>query len=115
MQPFKKPNRSSPRLWYWHTNPSLRIVLATDAYPYGVGAVISRIMPNGEERPITYASRTLSPSEHNSVYALVEKEALSLIFEVKKFHIFLYGRKFTLYTDHKPLLSIVGPKKGFHR
>jgi len=42
----------------------------------------------------------------------LEKEALSLVFGVRKFHQFLYGRKFTLYTDHKPLTSILGPKKG---
>ena len=84
--------------------------MAGDALSYGIGTVIAHIFPDGNERPVTFASRTLTDSEKN--YSQVEKEALSLVFGVKQFHTYLYGRKFTLVTDHKPLTANLRPKKG---
>ena len=63
--------------------------------------------------PIAYASRTLTKAEWG--YAQLEKEALSLIYRVKKFHPFHYGRRFILVTDHKPLLTTLGQKEGLPR
>ncbi|XP_039519644.1 uncharacterized protein K02A2.6-like [Pimephales promelas] len=93
-----------------HFNPKLPLKLACDASPYGVGAVISHIMPSGEERPIAFASGTLNKAE--SKYAQIEREALGIIFGVRKFHQYLYGRQFTLLTDHRPLTTILGPHTG---
>lgn len=95
-------------LVHYDINQTLR--LACDASAYDLGTVISHVFKNGDERPIAYASRTLSTSERN--YAQIEKEALALVFGVNKCHKYLYGRQFTLVTDHKPLATTLGPKNS---
>ena len=72
--------------------------------------MLSHKKQDGKERPIAFASRTLNSAELN--YSQIEREALGCIFGVKRFHQYLYGRKFILYTDHKPLLTLFSSSRG---
>ena len=87
-----------------HFDPKKPIVVIADSSSYGIGAVICHTV-DGVERPICFASRTLSSAEKN--YPQIEKEALALVFAVRKFNHYLWGQpSFTLVTDHKPLLGL---------
>ncbi|XP_074031842.1 retrovirus-related Pol polyprotein from transposon 297 [Leptinotarsa decemlineata] len=92
-----------------HYDPNKELIVAADASPYGLGAILS-LVEDGVCKPIQFASCTLSPSERN--YAQVQREAYAVVFAVRKFHKFLYGRKFTILSDHQPLKTIFGEKQG---
>ncbi|KAL1422140.1 hypothetical protein MTO96_022403 [Rhipicephalus appendiculatus] len=87
-----------------HFDEKKPIILACDASPYGIGEVLSHKMPDGREAPIAFYSRTLSSAERN--YAQIDKEALAVVAGVKKFHDYVFGCPFQIYTDHKPLLRL---------
>ena len=93
-----------------HYDPKKEMVITCDASPKEVGAVLYHVMPDGSEHPIVMASRSLSPAEKN--YSQIDKEALGLIFAVKKFHQYISGQHFVLFTDHKPLLGLFGENKS---
>ena len=88
----------APVLSFYDENLPLEI--QCDASQSGIGAVL---LQNG--KPLSYASRAMTPTETR--YAQIEKEMLSIIFAVKRFHQYTYGRKVTVQTDHKPLETIV--------
>ncbi|XP_062527926.1 uncharacterized protein K02A2.6 isoform X1 [Bombyx mori] len=95
-----------------HFITDAKTIVTVDASPVGLGAILSQEDRNGVERPVSYASRSLTPAEKK--YSQIQKEATAIIFGVKKFHQFLYGRSepFTLRTDHKPLTVIFGNNRG---
>ena len=103
---IKKALQSSSLLI--HFDNKKEVVLVCDASPYGLGAVLSHETPEGD-RPIAFASRSLTKAEKN--YSHIEKETLALVFGVTKFRKYLLGRTFTLLTDHRPLVNLLAEDK----
>ena len=93
-----------------HYDPDLPVRVACDASPYILGAVLSHVMSDGSEKPVAFALRTVNRAERN--YSQIDKEALALVWGIRKFNHYLYGRRFTLVTDHQPLTAIFHPEKG---
>ena len=80
-------------------NPSRETVLQCDASSTGLGAALLQ-----DGQPVAFASRALSQSERN--YAQIEKELLAIVFGFTGFRQYVYGRKVTVDSDHKPLQSL---------
>ncbi|XP_003741883.2 uncharacterized protein K02A2.6-like, partial [Galendromus occidentalis] len=87
-----------------HYDPQLPLEVSADASQSGVGGVLLHTFPDGSKKAIMHVNKVLTETEKR--YGQIEKEALALVFAVKKFHKYIYGRHFILNTDHKPLLSV---------
>lgn len=83
-------------------------ILTTDASNVAIGAVLSQ-GNIGTDKPIAYASRTLNDSETN--YSTIEKELLAIVWATKYFRPYLFGRKFKIITDHRPLQWVMNLKE----
>ncbi len=90
---------NSPVLAY--ANKNLEFILDTDASLNSVGGVLSQIDENGDERPLAYASKTLSKSQTR--YCTTMRELLAAVLFIKHFHHYLYYKPFTLRVDHASL------------
>ena len=86
--------------------PSLETELLVDASPTGIGAILTQKenSTNATPRVICYSSRTLSEVEKR--YSQIEREALAIMWGCEKYHLYLYGKSFSVVTDHKPLVKI---------
>jgi transposase InsO family protein len=93
-----------------HPKPNLEYHLSTDAAagddisPGGFGAVLTQLEEDGQERVIAYASRSLRENEKNYSAYLLELAAAA--WAIDHFSVYLLGRRFKLFTDHKPLETL---------
>ena len=86
-------------------DPELPTVVTTDASNVGLGAVLSQVDPDLGERVVAFASSTLNPAQRR--YSVSEKEALAIVWSVRRWHRYLWGRQFTLRTDHQALITLM--------
>ncbi|KAJ8346897.1 hypothetical protein SKAU_G00282980 [Synaphobranchus kaupii] len=82
--------------------------VSADASSYGIGAVLTQKQPDSEWRPVVFISRGLTGAEKH--YTQIEKEALAATWACERLSSYLLGMKFTLETDHKPLLTLLSEK-----
>ena len=76
----------------------------TDASGYAIGAVLFQLDDEGNEKPISYASRTLNGTEQK--YSASEREMLAIYDWIRYWRPYLWGTHFKVYTDHSPLTGI---------
>ena len=108
VQTLQKLITTAPVLKYF--DPTKPTQISSDFSGEGLGALLEQQIDD-VWHPVAYASRTLTPAEHN--YSPLEGETLSIVFACERFHEYLYGRKFQACNDHQPLRSVF--RKPLHK
>ena len=90
-----------------HFDPAKDTEISVDVSPVGFAVILSQTdQATGINHIITYASRSLTETEQH--YSQTEREALAIVWACERLHLYIYGKPATVYTDHKPLVSIFG-------
>lgn len=95
-----------------HFSPDCQTLVTCDASDRAIGAVLSQVQ-DGLERPVAFASRALSPTEQR--YSVGEREALACVWASERWHLYLYGRHFTIRTDHQALTTLLSASGSGHK
>ena len=107
---IKRCIASPPVLAHFDVNADTYVT--TDASAQALGALLSQ-RKDGVEKPVAFASRSLTPAERK--YSAAEREALAAVWACEKWNFYLYGRPFTLITDHQALRSLLSTGGSGHR
>ena len=82
----------------------------TDASPHGISAMLLQKLRNQENcNIVAYSSRALTSAEKN--YSQLERECLAIVNGCEKNRLYLFGRPFTIYSDDRPIVSILNKPK----
>ncbi|GBG69815.1 hypothetical protein CBR_g4644 [Chara braunii] len=84
--------------------PEKPFVLITNWQPEAISTILAQVGPSRLESVVEYASKSVTACEHN--YAAPTGECYAALWGISHFRAYLYGRKFTLVTDHEPLLAL---------
>lgn len=103
---LKTKLKSPPILQY--PDFSKPFIITVDASKSGVGAVLSQQSTDGIDLPVSYASRSFIKGEHN--YPPIQQELMAIHFGINHFRPYVYGTKFTVRSDHKPLTYLFSLK-----
>ena len=87
-----------------HPDLNKPFIVHTDSSSFAMGAVLSQKEESGQEKVLAYMSRKLKDAETR--YSTTEQELLAVKYAVEKFHPYLYGKRFTIVTDHQPLVYL---------
>lgn len=90
-------------------DPDLPYQVACDASQSGMGAVLFQAKEGGNPRYIAFASKRLDGAQRN--YPATKRELLAIVFALNEFHAYLWGNRFTLYTDHQALVALHTKKR----
>ena len=86
-------------------------IMFTDASPYGISAILMQQSANqNDAKIIAYSSRSLTKAEQN--YSQLERECLAVVYACEKNRLYLLGRHFEIYNDHKALVNILNNPKA---
>ena len=83
-------------------------MVSSDASSFGLGAVLMQKQPSGKMRPVAYASRSVTKTEHH--YAQINKEAMAITWALKHWAELLIRMRFKEETNHKPLILLFSTK-----
>ena len=81
-------------------DPKKPTFIFVDGSPVGLGGVLTQEKSTKEVTPLHYASCPITPTQARY------REALSIYWAIKRFHLFIYGKEFKVITDHKPLVAL---------
>ena len=100
---LKQEVSTSSLLYYY--DPNKPVYLYCDASGMGIGAALLQPAIDDSLHPVAFASKSLTTTEQR--YACIERELLAIVFGTNRFHTYLNGRSFHVYTDHNPLVMIL--------